>query len=41
VEVHGGHIAVGVARTGGARFVVTLPMASPAFQISAHDSIPS
>jgi two-component system sensor histidine kinase KdpD len=36
VEVHGGHIGVGGARGGGARFVLTLPAAS-AFAVELPD----
>ncbi len=42
VEAHGGHIGVGTARGGGARFVLTVPVASfSAAEIPADDELSS
>jgi signal transduction histidine kinase len=38
VEAHGGRIGVGASRTGGARFVLTLPAASLA-EFPAEDKV--
>jgi two-component system sensor histidine kinase KdpD len=42
VEAHGGHIGVGTARGGGARFMLTAP-AAPSFaaELPAEDEVPS
>ena len=40
VEAHGGRIGVGASRSGGARFVITVPATSPlASEMAAPDKV--
>jgi two-component system sensor histidine kinase KdpD len=41
VEAHGGHIGVGTARGGGARFFLTVPAAATVVELPAEDPVSS